>query len=135
MARRPNMRGLGAQLEEMERTNPKVGKTARAYDDMVGKLTGRIRERQAGAADITPAEIAEKLRTGEATIIMCSRGPRVLCAECSSNAVAKCQRELGGAKAGQTCDRPVCEGHGIAQPDGKPFCRPHHEHALRKAAT
>jgi len=71
---------------------------------------------------------------GEVVGIVCGRGrPRRLC-KCGRNSTKLCDYPLRGRRAGQTCDRPLCEKcatkvgthvDGAHKGDTLDYCRAH----------
>ena len=48
-------------------------------------------------------------RDGKLAMVVCSRSsPRKRCAQCGAPATKLCDFPLAGAKAGRTCDKPLC---------------------------
>lgn len=81
---------------------------------------------------------------GGAVVIMCTRGTtrRKNCAVCKARPATKlCDFPLSGSKAGQTCDRDLCDQCAVVQPtvvlptfgslvgDTRDFCPAHDRHA------
>ncbi len=73
---------------------------------------------------------------GGGSAIICSRGPRRKpCCHCGRPSDKLCDFPLTGAKAGSTCDRPVCENHAIHREPDTDYCPTHGRMVEEKEAS
>jgi RNA polymerase subunit RPABC4/transcription elongation factor Spt4 len=67
-------------------------------------------------------------KIGNATGFICMGGPRrKACVHCGRLSDKLCDFPLSGAKAGQTCDRPICTHCATHIPPDTDYCRQHAE--------
>lgn len=72
---------------------------------------------------------------GNAIGIACSRGPKARCTVCKSRPATKlCDFALSGSKAGQTCDRAMCERCAAHAGRNLDYC-PAHAELVKKGAS
>lgn len=62
---------------------------------------------------------------GRVTAIICSRNRRQWCHVCRAACTKLCDFPLTGKKAGQTCDRPMCDRHAVSQGPEVDYCETH----------
>ncbi len=67
------------------------------------------------------------VRFGDTTAIVCSRTTRKSCKYCGKAANKLCDYPLRGAKAGKTCDVPMCPTCATHVPPDTDYCRAHAE--------
>jgi hypothetical protein len=60
-------------------------------------------------------------------MVICSRGSRKPCRYCGRASSKLCDHKLTGAKAGQTCDIPMCATCATHVEPDLDFCKPHAE--------
>lgn len=63
---------------------------------------------------------------GGAFAIACTRGRRpIICVHCGRPGNRLCDFPLTGAKAGKTCDRPLCAKCAVRRKPGIDYCQVH----------
>ncbi len=66
-----------------------------------------------------------KLPGGASAIICTRRGPAKRCCSCGGPSSKLCDFPLTGAKAGATCDRPVCQSCAVHRDPDIDYCPTH----------
>lgn len=72
---------------------------------------------------------------GGHAIICGRRAPVKRCVHCGRPSSRLCDYPLTGAKAGKTCDRPICAGCTTHIPPDTDYCRTHAELIEREGKT
>jgi hypothetical protein len=65
-----------------------------------------------------------KSEDGKFMAVVCSRTPTKRC-KCGRPCTKLCDFPLTGAKAGKTCDEPMCDLHHVNQGPEIDYCLPH----------